>query len=309
MPFWKVIFRALIIPFLVLSVSCHDREKPRKVSLYKRSTFSKDDHPSVDTEKIIRFGFDLRLGPKDDVKIYSSFLHYLEVNTGYKFTIRFTEGYEDTAKNLGKGITDLAAIGSVNYIIAKNKYNVDCLVMGLNNDRRPEYRAVIFTKPNSSIKYLKDLRGKSFAFGNKYSTQGHIIPRKMLEDAGLSLADLKDYAFTGSHKNTVLAVINGKYDAGGIQDNLANRLVKEGKIKIIAISKPYPSSLIAYNKGLSSSTLKKIKNVLLSFDPKGRDAPFLIDWEKTEMPGGFTECSEERLREVESLVIRYKLLR
>ncbi len=299
----------LMILILVSSISCQEREKPKKVSLYSRNASGKEDHITIDSERTLRFGFDLRLGPKDDVKIYSPFLYYLEVNTGYRFSIRFTERYEDTARNLGKGITDLAAIGSVNYIIAKNKYNVGCLAMGLNHERRPEYRAVIFARPDSPVKSLKDLGGKSFAFGNRFSTQGHIIPRKMLEDAGLSLSDLKNYAFTGSHTNTVRAVLNGEYDAGGIQDNLANRLAQEGRIKIIAVSKPYPSSLIAYNRGVPSHVIDDIKRALLSLAPMGKDASFLKDWDKTEMPGGFTECNEGMLKEVESLVIRYKLLR
>jgi len=309
MSFWKIIFRSLVLFLFVLAISCQDRERPKKVSLYKRSITTKDAQIDVYHEKVLKFGFDLRLGPKEDVEIYSPFLRYLEESTGYRFTIKFTERYEDTVRNLGKGITDLAAIGSVNYIIAKNKYNVGCLAMGLNYDGRPEYRAVIFTKPDSPIKSLKDLRGKSFAFGDRFSTQGHVIPRKMLEDAGLSLLDLKNYAFTGSHTNTVRAVINGEYDAGGVQDSLANRLAQEKRIRIIAVSKPYPSSLIAYNKGVLPSVIDDIKKALFSLEPMGKDASFLKNWDKTEMPGGFTECSEEMLKEIESLVIRYKLLR
>ena len=100
--------------------------------------------------------------------------------------------------------------------------------------------------------------------------KGHIIPRKMLEDAGVTPANLKGYSFTGFHTNTARAVLNGEYDAGGIQDNLAKRLVKEGNIKVIAVSKPYPSSLICYSKYVDPLIIKAVKSTLLSFDPKNK---------------------------------------
>jgi len=161
---------------------------------------------------------------------------------------------------------------------------------------------------DSPIENLKDLKGRTFAFGDKYSTQGHLIPRKMLEDSGVTVENLKSYAFTGSHVNTAKAVLNGEYDAGGMQDTLAKKLVAEGKIKILALSKPYPSSLICFNKNVDPTILKAVKTTLLSFDPKGKQAGILVDWDRTEMPKGFTEYNESSLKEVKELVRKYGIL-
>ncbi|MFN3479685.1 MAG: phosphate/phosphite/phosphonate ABC transporter substrate-binding protein, partial [Thermodesulfovibrionales bacterium] len=290
----KNLVSRLLATFVILAMfGCGDSEIPKKVNLNKRNHNNAQGNyiRQLDVGSL-RFGFDLRLGPKEDVRIYLPFLRYLEHNTGNRFSLRFTEKYEDTVENLGKGITHFAALGPVNCILANKRYGTGCLVMGLNSDGKPEYRAVIFTSINSPIESLKDLKGKTFAFGDRYSTQGHIIPRKMLEDKGISLEDLKGYVFTGSHANTARAVLNGEYDAGGIQDTLAMRLVSEGKIKILATSKPYPSSLICYNKNVDPVILKAVKAALLSFDPKGKHAGILVDWDKTEMPNGFTLYSE-----------------
>ena len=181
--------------------------------------------------------------------------------------------------------------------------------MGLNEEGKAEYKAVIFTRLDSPINSISDLKGRRFAFGSKYSTQGHIIPRKMLEDEGIKLEDLAGYVFTGSHVETVRAVLSGEYDAGGMQDTLAKRLASEGKIRIIAISKPYPSSLICYNRNVAPATVKSVKEALLDFDPKGKDASILIDWDRTEMPNGFTVVHEDRLQEIMDLTTRYGLLR
>lgn len=286
---------------------CGDREISKKVSLNQRAP-AEEILPRQADAHALKFGFDLRLGPKEDVKIYLPFLRYIERNTGNKFSIKFTEKYENTVENLGKGITNFAALGPVNCVLAKKRYGARCLVMGLNSEGRPEYRSVIFTRSDSPITAVKDLRGKTVAFGDKLSTQGHVIPRKMLEDAGISLADLKGHAFTGSHANVARAVLNGEYDAGALQDNMAKRLVAEGKIKIIASSKPYPSSLICASKGVHEPIVKSVKSALLSFNPKGTHAGILVDWDKTEMPNGFTEYRAASLQEIETLARKYGLL-
>lgn len=294
-----------LLLIISLFLGCGDREVPKKVRLNERSPVSRNYVKYTEVGSL-KFGFDLRLGPKEDVRIYLPFLRYLEQNTGNRFSIRFTEKYEDTVENLGKGIIHFAALGPVNCIIANKRYGTGCLVMGLNAEGKPEYRAVIFTRIDSPLRNLKDLKGRAFAFGDRYSTQGHIIPRRMLEEAGITLKDLKSHVFTGSHANTARAVLNGEYDAGGIQDTLAKRLLAEGKIKILAISKPYPSSLICYNKNIDPVILKAVKAALLSFDPKKEQ---LMDWDKTEMPNGFTLYSESSMREIKGLMLKYDLLK
>lgn len=301
-----ILFLIIVVSF-VLS-GCEKDEVAKKVSLNKRAAIAQN-HTKQGDAGALKFGFDLRLAPKEDVRIYLPFLRYLEQNTGNRFAIRFTEKYESTVENLGKGVTHFAALGSVSCVIAKERYGAGCLVAGLSTDGKPEYRAVIFTRVDSPIKRFHDLEGKTFAFGDKQSTQGHIIPRKMLEDAGITLDDLKSHVFTGSHANTARSVLNGEYDAGGIQDTLAKRLVAEGKIRILATSKPYPSSLICYHKNVDAIILKTVKTSLLSFDPQGKDAGAFADWYMTEMPNGFTECRESSLKEIRELTIRYGLLR
>ncbi len=297
----------LLILFALLVPGCNSEEPPKKVRVTGKfsphpSTSAPGTPPAIQT---IQFGFDHRLSPKDDVRTYLPFLQYLTKQTGYPFSLRFTEGYEDTTDNLGRGLVQFAAMGPVNCILAKRKYGAGCLVMGLNKDFKPEYRAVIFIKSGSPIQTLAELRNKNFAFGDRYSTQGHIIPRKMLEDAGIVMDDLRGYVFTGSHASTARAVLNGSYDAGAIQDTLAQQLVGEGKITILATSKPYPSSLICYENSIETDVLVATKTALLALDPIGIHGNLLIGWERTEMPNGFVEYKDNALTEIEDLVDRY----
>ncbi|MBL7048347.1 MAG: phosphate/phosphite/phosphonate ABC transporter substrate-binding protein [Nitrospira sp.] len=302
--------RILCIVFaVVLSITagCSPDEKPKKVSLYAKSEAGAHrlHSPKPNT---LWFGFDLRLGPKEEISIYSPFLKYLESSTGNRFRIKFTKDYEDTVGNLGNGSTHFAALGTLSYVIGEKKYGIKYLVSGVNREGDARYHAMIVVPPDSDIQTIADIAGRCFAFGSNMSTQGHLIPRKMLEDGGVTLDRLKKYFYAGSHSNAVKAILNRECDAAGLQDTLANRLAAEGKLRIIKISEPYPSSVIAYNNSIDAAIVQTVRKALLEFEPQGRNKDQMYDWDRTEMPLGFTGISELELQKVRVLAERYDLL-
>ncbi len=293
---------------LLLLSACLQQETAKKVSLDKREK-SETENTTKTSDDILWFGFDLRLDPKEEVRIYTPFLRYLEQETGRKFRIRFTPNYEATIENLGKGLTQFAAVGTLSYAMGRKMYGINYLISGVNLEGDPKYRAMIVTRPESSIYSIRKLKDRSFCFGSRMSTQGHLIPRKMLEDVEITLKDLSYYIYTGSHVNAVDALLNGECDAAGIQDTLGNKLASEGKIKILKVSEPYPSSIIAYNKDVDIDTVKAVRSALLAFEPFGKHKDLLYRWDKTEMPLGFTFLDEFEIQKVERLARRYDLIK
>lgn len=246
----------------------------------------------------LRFGFDPRNSPQEDTRQYLPFLKYLEEATGYRFDLRFTPEDGKLDEDLSGGVVDIAAIGAVSYLNASATGNVIPLVRGLNKNNKAEYQSVIVVAPTSTIDSIDDLRGKALAFGSVDSTQGHIIPRLSLNDAGISLENLARYEYTGSHQKCADAVISGKTHACAMQDTLGRALEAEGAVKIIYESKFYPSSGIAINTRIPSEAVSKIKQALIDFEPTGRHAEGLYNWALTEMPNGFITASEEDYQEL-----------
>lgn len=251
-----------------------------------------DNGAKPDGAQEIVFGFDLRASPEEDARQYLPFLKYLEEATGYEFQLRFTPKDGQLSEDLGRGTVQIAAIGAVTLIKAREKFDVRPLVRGLNHQGKAEYQSVIVVAPDSALGSLEDLRDKRIAFGNIDSTQGHIIPRILLKEHGLDLDSFAAYEFTGSHQNCASAVIAGRYDACGMQDTMARILDGEGKVKILETSSFFPSSGIAVNKAMSAEAVEKIKQAMLDFEPTGRHRDILHNWDRTEMPYGFTEASE-----------------
>lgn len=240
--------------------------------------------------KVYYFGFDRRLEVKEDVKMYVPLMRYLEKETGYKFRLHITPKNASLVDEIGAGRVHFAAIGTVSYLQAYTKYQVQPLVRG-TGENGPFYQAVIITKPDSGINSLGDLQGRRFAFGSPNSTQGHLIPRIMLAERGISLSSLKSFGYFASHTETANAVISGQFDAGSVQDSLGRALAEKGLVKIITFSGLYPRSGISVASNVPVEVAEAVKKALLKFEPKGKDSEGLYNWQISEMPGGFVDTT------------------
>lgn len=182
------------------------------------------------------------------------------------------------------------------------------MVRGVNDDKSATYRSVFVTRTNSNINKINDIKGSKLAFGSKDSTQGHLIPRVTLKKHGIFLSDFKKYDFTGSHQKCAEAVISRHYDVCAMQEKLAKKLVKQGLVKIIYTSLPYPSSGIAVNSVVSKDIVDKVQKALLDFDPQGRDKPGLYNWKYTEMPLGFVAAKSKDYDDLRDMANKLGLL-
>jgi phosphonate transport system substrate-binding protein len=191
--------------------------------------------------------------------------------------------YTGVVEALRANKLDVAFLTPASYVLAKNETNVKVV---LKSERKgiPSYYAAIITRVDSGIKTLEDLRGKTFAFGDSLSTTGHVFPRKMFKEHGIDpVRDFKQVLYSGGHDATVLAVFNGKVDAGATyanspdnQDTAWMRYLKNpedvAKIIAIAYSEPIPADNLVINGNLDQRVAQKIENVFveLSRDPQGK---------------------------------------
>lgn len=191
--------------------------------------------------------------------------------------------YTGVVEALRANKLDVAFLTPASYVLAKNETNVRVV---LKSERKgiPSYYAAIITRVDSGIKTLDDLRGKTFAFGDALSTTGNVFPRKMLKEHGIDpVRDFKQVLYSGGHDATVLAVFNGKVDAGATYANSPDgadtawmRYLKSPedvrKIHAIAFSEPIPADNLVVNGKLDERLAQKIENVFieLSRDPEGK---------------------------------------
>ena len=251
------------------------------------------------------FGFDPRNSPQKDVAQYIPLMKYLEKKTGFKFKLHFTSKDSSTIDDIGNGKTQFALMGAMGFLKAQMKFNTKIIVRGINKDGESKYRSFFVTRTNSSI---NKVQGSKFTFGNINSTQGNLIPRIEFKKTGITLESLKSYAYAGSHQKCAEAVISGKFDICAMQDQLANRLSKEGLVKIIYKSSWYPSSGVVASSLVDENIITKVKQALLEFDPIDKDKKGLYSWETTEMPLGFTDVGNDDYTDLKNWALKLGVL-
>ncbi|MGB9673942.1 MAG: phosphate/phosphite/phosphonate ABC transporter substrate-binding protein, partial [Anaerolineales bacterium] len=250
-----------------------------------------------------QIGFDARLEPKDDVRQVASLAEWLEKKSGLSFGVYIPNANESVVDSICSGKAAFAVVGTVSYLQAHDQCNAHILVRGLNAEGNDTYRAAIIVPVDSPLNTLADLKRHTFAFGAINSTQGNLIPRIMLQRAGLSLEDFRKYIYTGSHAATANAVTSHHVDAGALQDTLALALAKRGLVRILAFSEPYPSSGVIVAPSVPTTISSLVQKELLLLDPTGKDASVLYEWWRTEMPLGFVRASDDDYEDLRKIAI------
>lgn len=153
-----------------------------------------------------------------------------------------------------------------------------------------DYHSVIFTRRDSRIRDLHDLRGRSVALQNASSTSAYFAPAAALLDAGLPVEILLSpqdlpreeavgYLFAGSENNIATWVHKRLVDAGAFS-NLdwedPRRLPQRYRddLRVIHRTAEYPRALELVRADLEPVREARLREILLAAadDPDGREA-------------------------------------
>ncbi|NWF93111.1 MAG: phosphate/phosphite/phosphonate ABC transporter substrate-binding protein [Syntrophaceae bacterium] len=242
-------------------------------------------------KQVLYFGFCPKYNPRIMYQLYQPFINFLNEATPYQFEIKLSRIYEDTIERLGNGDIVIASCGPVSYVKAKEKYPVKPILRALSKDGKPYYHGIIVVRQDSPIQNLSDLKEKSFAFGQAWSTAGHILPEYYLSKANIKLKDLKHYDFLRHHDSVAMAVLKGHFDAGAVKDIVAYKYQKEG-FRFIFMTDPIPTVPIFVREGVPPEMVRSVKTALLNLNPQDPNHQKKMSLWDEEFKYGFTEASD-----------------
>ena len=132
--------------------------------------------------------------------------------------------------------------------------------------RKKVFYGVICIAQDSDVEDVRDLRGRSFAFGNERSTIGRYLSQRHLLKNGITASDLGRYEYLGRHDKVGTAVGLGQFDAGALKETTFKKLVAKGvSIRALATFPNVTKPWIA-REGLPTRIRDAIRASLLAMD-------------------------------------------
>ncbi|HFQ80374.1 MAG TPA: phosphate/phosphite/phosphonate ABC transporter substrate-binding protein [Desulfobacterales bacterium] len=209
----------------------------------------------------------------DEIRgLYKPMLLWLGKQVGCRFDFIGAETYEKMIDMVASGRVQIAGLGPVPYVEAKNKNpELRLLLTELTWNQAKTKRVdvyhgyIIALKKRHDLNNLFALKGKKFAFVDKNSTSGYQYPNALMRREGIIPERFfsKVY-FLGSHPRVTDAIAAGSVDAGATWDfNLARAIKKHGAVfKIIAKPSAIPNLAVVAHPSLPLAVQRKIQQVL-----------------------------------------------
>ncbi|MCW5609804.1 MAG: phosphate/phosphite/phosphonate ABC transporter substrate-binding protein [Rubrivivax sp.] len=190
---------------------------------------------------------------------YRPLAEHLAQRLGRPVALRTVDSWEGLAKSLASGETDIALMGPWGYVLAHHHADAQ-VVSTILYQGKPEYFALIVTHPDSGITSIRDLlgakgRGRSFAFGDKGSTSGYLIPLHFFMQQGVDPEKHFGRVLHTRHQAIQTQVAAGQLDAGADYNRNRSAMIEQGLIQaersvVIWQSAPLPNDAVAVSAAL-----------------------------------------------------------
>jgi phosphonate transport system substrate-binding protein len=206
------------------------------------------------------------------VDYFQPLINHLKKELGTEVNAYSADDYAGIIQAIAYDQVHFARLGPNSYIEAKEMADADPLVSEVNKHGEAGYYGSVIAKKGSGIESIEQAKGRIFAFTDPNSTSGYLIPSVML--ARKFNIDPKTYfkevRFSGSHRNSVLAVNEGTVEVAAISTSHIYRLEDEGKVSrddfvFLWKSELIPSDPFCARKDLPESLKNAFRDAMLRF--------------------------------------------
>jgi len=210
---------------------------------------------------------------------YEPLMAYLGGKTGVRFELMVLPRYGNIIGNFQTSKMDGAFFGSFTYALAHAKLGVEVLARPVASDNSSTYYGIILVRKDSPIRTARDMKGKRFAFVDKATMAGYLLPLKYFHENGIPdyRKYLKEAYFAGTHEDVISDVLNRKADIGAAKSTVFARLARvdpriSNELLVLARSPEVPENGLAVRKDIDPSFRNQLREVLLDMhrDPDGK---------------------------------------
>lgn len=209
---------------------------------------------------------------------------YLAKELGMRIDWRPVNDYPAVVEGLAGRKIDLAWLGGFTFVQTRLRTgNAIPIAQRVEDEKFISYYIVPAT---STAKSLRDLKGRTFAFGSPSSTSGHLMPRYFLLKGGINPdKDFARIAYSGAHDATLAFVASGRAEAGVLNSSVYDRLLEKGDanaraVRILARTPPYYDYNWTVRGDLNPALVRKLTEAFLKLDPKNPGHKEILDLQR-----------------------------
>lgn len=222
----------------------------------------------------LRFGLVPFLA-KDTIAVAHQRLgEHLSKSLSVPVEITVGDNYGDSIDRMQRGEFDLVELSPLAYAEATSRMKLKCLVQSIS-DGSATASGYIFVREDSPRRTIQDLKGASFGFVDPMSTSGSLFAKKLLKDNGFDLEkDLAKTEYLGNHEAVLLAVMEGRVDAGATYQGSFSALRRAKGIdpltfRVIAKTPRTPRDIFCVRSDMPSEIAEAITSSMMALT--GRD--------------------------------------
>ncbi|PNA00394.1 MULTISPECIES: putative selenate ABC transporter substrate-binding protein [unclassified Pseudomonas] len=248
--------------------------------------------------------------PTELLRKFKPLGEYLEQQLGMKVQFVPVADYPAVVESLASDRLDLAWLGGFTFVQVHLKDPKATPLVQREQDAKFTSK---FITANPDVKSLKDLKGKTFAFGSISSTSGSLMPRYfMLKNDNIKPEEyFSRVAYSGAHDATAAWVQAGKADAGVLNASVWDKLVAAGKVdtdkvRVFATTPEYFDYNWTVRGNMDPALKEKIKQAFLALDPTKPADKAILDLQAASR---FIETKPENYKGIEEAARKAELLK
>ncbi|MBI4863253.1 MAG: phosphate/phosphite/phosphonate ABC transporter substrate-binding protein, partial [Candidatus Riflebacteria bacterium] len=212
---------------------------------------------SLDTHPVLNFGF-LPYSDEGHMRgLFNALTAHLGEHTKIEYRFILTPDYQTMGRLMGNRMVDLAWFTPASYAMIGKKVGAQALCKPYRRGGHG-YRPIIVVVKGSPVKTLAELRGKRFAYVDRNSTSGFVMPNRMLAEIGVTnpLTFFSSVDFTFSHVASLVGLKDGRYDAAAVyegapQDTAAK--LGADTFRVLKAGREVPNDPIVARAGLDKA--------------------------------------------------------
>lgn len=235
--------------------------------------------------------------PVDEIRTFQPFADYLAAelaDDGIEAAeVLIAADVHQMAAMLKSGEADLFIDSSVTALVV-NKLSGSKYMLRRWKKGRGQYRSVIFVRDDSTITSLADLKGKTIAFEEPFSTSGYMLPALSLGLRGLEFfaldstyilppADKVGYIMAFDNETQAAWVERNRVQAAAMAEDDFKDLSKTSlePLRALLITPYVPYHVVTHRLGLDAQLVERIKTVLKAAHETERGSTVLSAFERT----------------------------